>query len=130
MAKARIVIAEADRHVAGVLSWLLLEQGFDATTAHPAAAVDQTLRWMTPDLLLIDGDDPELAAIVKRIIPDARIEVTSAGERDIAGLTASVSDRSLEVEVGYKRRFTPLEVGVRAQMGVARARAGLPPLPG
>lgn len=71
----------------------------------------------------------ELAAIVKRIIPAARIEITSAGERDIAGLTASVSDRSLEEEVGYKRRFTPLEVGVRAQMDVARAHAGLPPLP-
>ena len=71
----------------------------------------------------------ELAAIVKRILPAARIEVTSAGERDIAGLAASVSDRSREVEVGYKRRCSPREVGVRAQMGVARARAGLPPLP-
>lgn len=71
----------------------------------------------------------EMAAVVKRLIPDARIEVTSAGERDIAGLTASVSDRSLEEELGYKRTFTPLEAGVRAHVAVARARAGLPPLP-
>lgn len=70
----------------------------------------------------------ELAAVVLRLIPGARVEVASAGERDIAGLTASVSDRSLEEAVGYKRRFTPLEVGVSAQIAVARARAGLPPL--
>jgi len=72
----------------------------------------------------------ELVAVVQRIVPGARIEVASAGEPNIAGLAASVSDRSLETEVGYKRRFAPLEVGVRAQIGVARARAGLPPLTG
>jgi nucleoside-diphosphate-sugar epimerase len=69
----------------------------------------------------------ELAGTVTRLIPDARIEVTSGGERDIAGLAASVSDRALEEEVGYTRRFTPLEVGVGAHIAVARSRAGLGP---
>ncbi len=70
----------------------------------------------------------ELAAVVQRLIPGARIEVTSAGERNIAGLAARVSDRSLEEEVGYKRKFSPLEIGVRAQISIARARAGVQPL--
>jgi len=70
----------------------------------------------------------ELVAIVQRLVPGAQIAVASAGETHIAGLAASVSDRSLETEIGYKRRFTPLEIGVRAEIDTARARAGLPPL--
>jgi nucleoside-diphosphate-sugar epimerase len=70
----------------------------------------------------------ELAETVKRLIPNARIEVTSRGERDLGGLASRVSERSFEEALGYKRRFTPIEVGVRAQIAVARARAGLPPL--
>ena len=66
----------------------------------------------------------ELAAAVRRLLPKAVIEVTAAGERDVAGLAASVSDRSLEEEVGVRRRFTPLEVGVQAHINAARARAG------
>lgn len=71
----------------------------------------------------------ELAATVARLVPGARIDVRSKGERDLGGLVTRVSDRSLEEAVGYTRRFTPLEVGVRAEIGVARAMAGLPPLP-
>ncbi len=71
----------------------------------------------------------ELAALVGRLVPGARIEVTSNGERDLAGLATRVSDRALEEELGYTRTFVPLEAGVRAQIGVARARAGLSPLP-
>lgn len=69
----------------------------------------------------------ELADTVRRLLPDAAIEVASAGERDLAGLAASVSDRSLE-ELGVRRAFTPLEVGVRAHIETARARAGKGPL--
>jgi UDP-glucose 4-epimerase len=67
----------------------------------------------------------ELAETVRGVIPEARIEVTSSGERDLGGLASRVSDRSFEEEVGYKRRFTPLEVGVRAQVVARRAQAGL-----
>jgi len=66
----------------------------------------------------------ELADTVRKLIPDARIEITSRGERDFGGLASRVSDRSFEEEVGYKRRFSPLEVAVAAQIGVARAHAG------
>lgn len=84
MRSARIIVADTDRRAAGVLSWLLAEQGFEASVAHPPGAVDQTLRWMTPDLLLVDGDDPELAAIVKKVRRDDRF----AGMRIIAATRA------------------------------------------
>lgn len=71
----------------------------------------------------------ELASTVRRLLPGAAIEVTSGGEPDVAGLAASVSDRSLE-ELGIRRTFTPLEVGVRAHIDVVRARAGKEPLGG
>jgi UDP-glucose 4-epimerase len=67
----------------------------------------------------------ELADTVRAVMPEARIEVTSNGERDLSGLASRISDRSLEHEVGYKRQFTPLEVGVRAQVTAVRAQAGL-----
>jgi nucleoside-diphosphate-sugar epimerase len=66
----------------------------------------------------------ELAEAVRRVVPGARIEVRSKGERDFGGLVSRVSDRALEAAVGYKRRFTPIEAGVRAQVAVARALAG------
>ncbi len=70
----------------------------------------------------------ELAETVRRLLPEARIEVRSAGERDVAGLAASVSDAALQDELGVHRKFTPLEVGLRAHITVARARAGLRPI--
>ena len=72
----------------------------------------------------------ELAAVVERVVPGARITVTSTGEPDLGGLVTAVSDRAIEELVGYKRRLSPLEAGVRAHANAARARAGLPPLPG
>lgn len=70
----------------------------------------------------------ELVAALRRLVPGARIEVRSRGERDVGGLAASVTDRALVETFGVRRRFTPVEEGLRAQLAVARARAGLPPL--
>lgn len=70
----------------------------------------------------------EVADVVRGIIPDASIEVTGSDETDLAGLAASVSDRALEEIVGHKRKFAPLEAGVRAHMNVVRDQAGLPPV--
>jgi nucleoside-diphosphate-sugar epimerase len=72
----------------------------------------------------------ELAAAVERVVPGARIAVTTNGERDLGGLVTRVSDRSLEEAVGYKRRLSPLEVGVRAHANAVLAGAGLPLLEG
>jgi nucleoside-diphosphate-sugar epimerase len=65
----------------------------------------------------------ELADTVRRLIPGAKIDVTSRGEHDLGGLAARVSDRSLEEMLGVRRAFTPLDVGLRAHIEVARARA-------
>jgi nucleoside-diphosphate-sugar epimerase len=65
----------------------------------------------------------QLADTVRRVVPGARIEVTSGGERDVAGLAASVSDRALAEEIGVRRKFTPIEVGVSEHVAVARRRA-------
>lgn len=72
----------------------------------------------------------ELARAVERVVPNARITVTDGGERDLGGLVTRVSDRALEEAVGYKRRHSPLEVGVRAHVNAVRAGAGLPSLGG
>lgn len=68
----------------------------------------------------------ELAEVVRRVVPGARIEVRSDGERDVGGLAASVSDRSLVEEIGVRRRFTPIEVGVREHAAAVRRRTAGP----
>jgi UDP-glucose 4-epimerase len=65
----------------------------------------------------------QLADTVRRLIPGARIDVRSKGERDFGGLVTRVSDQSLQDAVGYRRRWSPIEVGVRAQIELARAMA-------
>jgi UDP-glucose 4-epimerase len=67
----------------------------------------------------------QLAETVQRVVPGARIDVRASGERDVGGLAASVSDRALVEEIGVRRKFTPIEVGVREQAAVARRRLGL-----
>ena len=118
MAKARIVIADHDRRAAGVLSWLLAEQGFDTTVAHPPIAVDQTLRWMTPEVLLIDGDDPELAAIVKRVRREDRFAamriIASMGVDSTAGIPEGADDC-----VAKPYRAVEVLIRVRAQLRAA-----------
>jgi nucleoside-diphosphate-sugar epimerase len=66
----------------------------------------------------------ELAETVQRMAPGDRIEVRSAGERDLAGLVTRVAERALEETLGVWPRFTPLEVGLRAHIEVARRRGG------
>jgi hypothetical protein len=70
----------------------------------------------------------ELAGVVRGIVPDAAIEVSSGPEKDLAGLAASVSDLGLQETLGFRRRFSPLAEGVRAHMNVVREQAGLAPL--
>ena len=61
----------------------------------------------------------ELAALVQEIVPQARIEVTSAGERDVAGLVSRVSGDALAELIGYERRYD-LRAGVRAHIEALR----------
>lgn len=123
MPSARIIVADTDRRAAGVLSWLLAEQGFEASVAHPPGAVDQTLRWMTPDLLLVDGDDPELAAIVKKVRRDERF----AGMRIIAATRADAGGvripEGADDTITKPYRAVEVLIRVRAQLRAAEELA-------
>jgi diguanylate cyclase (GGDEF)-like protein len=119
VASARIIVADTDRRAAGILSWLLAEQGFDASVAHPPRAVDQTLRWLIPDLLLVDGDDPELAGIVKRV----RREDRYAGMRIIAATRSDTGavriPEGADDCVAKPYRAVEVLIRVRAQLRAA-----------
>jgi diguanylate cyclase (GGDEF)-like protein len=124
---ARIVVADTDRRAAGVLSWLLAEQGFDASVAHPPRAVDQTLRWLTPDLLLVDGDDPELAAIVKRVRREDRFAAMRIIAATRADSNAARVPEGADDCITKPYRAVEVLIRVRAQLRaseeLARARS-------
>ncbi|MGY2065343.1 NAD-dependent epimerase/dehydratase family protein [Blastococcus sp. SYSU DS0619] len=62
----------------------------------------------------------QLAALVQEIVPEARFEVTSDGERDVAGLATQVSGRALAELIGYERRHD-LRSGLRAHIEATRS---------
>ncbi|HET9423893.1 MAG TPA: diguanylate cyclase [Gemmatimonadaceae bacterium] len=124
MASARIVVADTDRRAAGILSWLLAEQGFDATVAHPPAMVDQTLRLSVPDLLLVDGDNLDLAGIVARVRREARY----SGMRVIAAVRHDATNLGRIPEgaddcIGKPYRAVEVLTRVRAQLRAAEELA-------
>jgi UDP-glucose 4-epimerase len=63
----------------------------------------------------------ELAALLQEIVPEARIEVVSDGEPDVAGLASQICGRALAELIDYERR-NDLEAGVRAHVEFARRR--------
>ena len=124
MASARIIVADTDRRAAAVLSWLLAEQGFDASVAYPPKAVDQTLRWLIPDLLLIDGDDAELSDIVKRIRREDRyaaMRIIAATHAD-AGTLGRIPEGADDY-VSKPYRAVEVLIRVRAQLRAAEELA-------
>jgi diguanylate cyclase (GGDEF)-like protein len=82
-------------------------------------AVDQTLRWLIPDLLLVDGDDPELAGIVKRV----RREDRYAGMRIIAATRSDTGavriPEGADDCVAKPYRAVEVLIRVRAQLRAA-----------
>lgn len=123
MGKARIVIADADRRAASILSWLFAEQGFDASVSHPPRAVDQTLRWMTPDLLLIDGDDPDLASILKRVRREDRFAAMRIIASTRGDATALRIPEGADDCVAKPYRAVEVLIRVRAQLRAAEELA-------
>ena len=65
----------------------------------------------------------ELAEIVKRIIPAAKIEVQCGEEKNVGGIVSRVSEKFLEIELGIKRQYTPLELGIEAMIRDVRNRS-------
>ena len=123
MASPRILVADSDRRAAGVLSWLLAEQGFDASVAHPARAVDQTLRWLVPDVLLVDGEDPEIASIVKRVRSDIRFAATRIIAATRADGNAARIPEGADDCVARPYRAVEVLIRVRAQLRAAEELA-------
>jgi UDP-glucose 4-epimerase len=65
----------------------------------------------------------EVADLVRELVPDAQIEVTSDGERDLYGLAASLSDEAITQLSGDRRRFSPLRAGLEEYLAVTRRAA-------
>lgn len=63
----------------------------------------------------------DIAEIVRKFIPDAQIEVERGPEKHIAGFAATVSEKLISEELGFRRRYTPLEVGIKAMIDDVRA---------
>lgn len=120
MGNPRILVADSDRRTAGVLSWLLAEQGFDASVAHPPAAVDQALRWAVPDLLLVDGEDTDLAGLVRRLRRDRRftpMRIIAAVKHEAADL-GRIPDGADDC-IGKPYKAVEVLTRVRAQLRAA-----------
>ena len=65
----------------------------------------------------------DLGETVKKLIPGAKITVDRGAEKHVVGLPATVSDKCIGQELGFKRKFTPLEVGIEAMIKDVRDRA-------
>lgn len=63
-----------------------------------------------------------MGQIVKKLIPDADITIDRGAETHVVGLPATVSDQCIGQELGFKRKFTPLEVGIEAMIKDVRDR--------
>lgn len=66
----------------------------------------------------------QVADAIRRRLSEARIEVSSDGERDVHGLVASVSDAALVRTLGYERRFTPLDRALDHYIGIVQEAEG------
>ena len=79
----RVVVAESQPVVAGALSWLLREQGYDVTAVSGREALLANLAQSAPDLILLDGDvdtrDGTLLAEIRREerLHDVRVIITA-----------------------------------------------------
>ena len=123
-----MVVATGDRRSAGVLTWLLSEKGFDATVAFPPQAVEHALEWRTPDVLLIDGEDAELGALVKRIrqgsrFADLRVIVATRGDEDGVGRVPDGADDCVAKPYRAHEVLHRVTAQLRASVELSSARA-------
>jgi nucleoside-diphosphate-sugar epimerase len=64
----------------------------------------------------------EIGEAVKRVIPDARITILPGSQKYAGGLPAAVSDEHIVEELGFTRKFTPIEAGIEAMLKDVRDR--------
>ncbi|HEY6220716.1 MAG TPA: sensor domain-containing diguanylate cyclase [Gemmatimonadaceae bacterium] len=128
MSKGRVVVAESDRRSAGVLTWLLADHGVEASLAFPPRAVEHALEWRSPDVLLLDGDDPDLADLARRLkreqrFPDLRLIVATRTDDHGVGRVPEGADDCVEKPYRAHEVLTRVATQLRLRTELVEARA-------
>lgn len=113
-----VTVDQADAHISLIYVDDVAEQLAALVEASPAAFGEQRFFNTGGDATTMR----ELAALVQDIIPEARVRLTSRGEKDVAGLPVHLDGQALSRHIGYERRFD-LEAGLRAHIESIRKQA-------
>jgi two-component system cell cycle response regulator len=124
----RVVVADGDRHASGVLAWLLVDHGVDASFAYPPRAVEHALSWRSADVLLIDGENAELVEIARRLktqerFADLRVIVAARRDDEGVGLVPAGVDDCVEKPYRAHEVLNRVSAQLRARTELSQARA-------
>lgn len=121
--EAHVLVVDDDARLRGLLSRYLAEQGFRVTTAADAADARDKLRFVNPDLLVLDvmmpGEDglaltAALRGELGKDVPVLLLTARGAPEDRIAGFEAGADDY-------LGKPFEPLELVLRIRALLRRA---------
>jgi two-component system phosphate regulon response regulator OmpR len=140
---AHVLVIDDDARLRGLLSRYLGENGFRVTTADSAAAARDRLRFLHPDLVVLDVMMPgesgltltEALRAEQRVVPILLLTARGAPEDRIAGFEAGADDylpkpfepRELVLRLrAMLRRATPVaaEIAGPIQLGTAQFDPG------
>jgi two-component system cell cycle response regulator len=130
VANGRVVVADADRRSAGVLTWLLSEHGMEASVAFPPRSIEHALAWRTPDVLVVDGENAELTALLPRLrkearYADLRIIVATRPDDDGFSFVPSAADDCVAKPYRAHEVLTRVRSQLRTSAELANARTML-----
>jgi two-component system phosphate regulon response regulator OmpR len=123
--EAHILVVDDDARLRGLLSRYLADQGFRVTTASDAADARDKLRFVHPDLMVLDVMMPgesgltltaSLRSDLGDIVPVLLLTARGAPEDRIAGFEAGADDY-------LGKPFEPLELVLRIRALLRRAAA-------
>jgi len=127
--ESHVLVVDDDSRLRGLLSRYLADQGFRVTTAADAADARDKLRFLNPDLMVLDvmmpGEDgltltASLRGELGKDVPVLLLTARGAPEDRIAGFEAGADDY-------LGKPFEPLELVLRLRALLRRAAA--PPEP-
>jgi two-component system, cell cycle response regulator len=125
-----VVVADGDRRSAGVLTWLLCEQGLHASLAYPPRTIEHALAWRTPDVVIVDGDFPDLPAFITKVRQDHRysdlrvIVATRCDDNGVGHVPAGVDD-SVSKPFRAHEVLTRVTAQLRVRAELANAKSVL-----
>jgi len=128
--KGRVIVADGDRRSAGVLTWLLMDHGLDASLAFPPRAVEHALAWRPADVLLVDGENSELLELTKRLKREERfaalrVIVATRADDDGVGRVPEGVDDCVEKPYRAHEVLHRVNAQLRASRELAEARSVL-----